>query len=106
VGPKELKSVIESTGILLPSAATLYSLLRKHGMIEPKRVRTRAAPRPTKLRMTSAPNEVWSADYKGQFRLGSGEYCRCCGSASVSSSSGSSPATPNKMAGMNACTGR
>jgi transposase InsO family protein len=67
--------VIESTGILLPSAATLYSLLRKHGMIEPKRVRTRAAPRPTKLRMTSAPNEVWSADYKGQFRLGSGEYC-------------------------------
>src|SRR6185503_20133444 len=49
-GPKKLKSVIESRGILLPSAATLYSVLRKHGMIEPKRVRLRAAPRPTKLR--------------------------------------------------------
>lgn len=74
-GPKKLKSMIESSGILLPSAATLYTVLRKRGLIEPKKVRVRAAPRPTKLRMTTAPNEVWSADYKGQFRLGNGEYC-------------------------------
>jgi transposase InsO family protein len=74
-GPRKLKSIIESTGVLLPSAATLYTLLCKHGLVERKKTRLRAPPRPTKLRMTSAPNEVWSADYKGQFRLGCGQYC-------------------------------
>jgi transposase InsO family protein len=75
-GPKKLKTMTESSsGVLLPSAATLYTVLRKHGLIEPNKKRTRAAPRPTHLRMTTAPNEVWSADYKGQFRLGDGKYC-------------------------------
>jgi len=74
-GPKKLKSVIEERGVRMPSAATVYSVLKQKGLVVPKKVRTRAHPRPTKLRMTAAPNEVWCADYKGQFRLGDGSYC-------------------------------
>jgi transposase InsO family protein len=75
-GPKKLKDSLEEMhGVSLPSSSTIGDILKKHGLVAPRRCRVRAAPRPTKLRATSAPNQVWCADYKGQFRLGNGTYC-------------------------------
>jgi transposase InsO family protein len=75
-GPKKLKETLESHhGISLPSGSTIGDILKRHGLVEPRRCRVRAEPRPTKLRATTGPNEVWCADYKGQFRLGNGTYC-------------------------------
>jgi transposase InsO family protein len=75
-GPKKLKDVLETdSGVLLPSSSTIGDILKKRGLIEPRRRRARFEPRPTKLRTTTAPNQVWCADYKGQFRLGNGQYC-------------------------------
>jgi len=75
-GPKKLKVMVErSAGIALPSSSTIGGILKSRGLIEPRRRRQRATPRPTGLRATTSANEVWCIDYKGQFRLGDGTYC-------------------------------
>jgi len=59
----------------IPSETTLNSLLKKHQLIKNKKRRgpklSKAYPRfdPSKC------NEIWSADYKGKFKLGNGRYC-------------------------------
>jgi transposase InsO family protein len=76
-GPKKLKEVLEQrTGRQLPSASTVGEILVRAGLVEPRKVRPRA-PRPATPRLVppSAPNDVWSTDYKGQFRLGDRSYC-------------------------------
>ena len=75
-GPKKLKAVIErERGVRLPAASTIGSMIDSRGLAEPRRKRTKYAARPSGLRDVSAANELWCADYKGQFRLGDGSYC-------------------------------
>lgn len=75
-GPKKLKSELEREhGRSFPAASTICGVLRRNGLITQPPQRPRYASRPTRLRQTVAPNEVWCADYKGQFRLGDGSYC-------------------------------
>jgi transposase InsO family protein len=75
-GARKLKHVIEQTmSIALPSSWTIAKILKQRGLIETRPHRKHAQPRPTKLRTTSAVNEVWCADYKGQFRMADGRYC-------------------------------
>jgi transposase InsO family protein len=75
-GPKKLKEVVErEVSVKLPAPSTIWSILTNTGLITPKPKRKRAPMRPTQLRETAEPNEVWCADYKGQFRLGNTEYC-------------------------------
>jgi hypothetical protein len=47
----------------------------EHGLIVPRRRRSRHHSQPTGLRDATAPNDIWCIDYKGQFRLGDGSYC-------------------------------
>lgn len=60
-----------------PAPSTIGELLRREGLIRPRRRRHRQAIAPLDACLTVArsPNEVWSTDFKGEFRLGSGEYC-------------------------------
>ncbi len=59
----------------LPARTTVFDILGRHGMLARKRQRRRighpGAPSSTML----APNDVWSADFKGQFKTGDGHYC-------------------------------
>lgn len=74
-GPKKLKQVLESElGHTFPAASTVGAVLRRHGLVSQQQ-RRRYVSRPTALRQTELANEVWCADYKGQFRLGNGSYC-------------------------------
>jgi putative transposase len=59
----------------LPAPSTAGDLLRRHGLVEP-RVRRRKPPHPgrPKLEVTS-PNDLWSCDFKGEFRMGNRRYC-------------------------------
>jgi putative transposase len=58
-----------------PARSTVCDLLSRHGMVPKKRQR-RAIGHPGKpTSHISAPNEVWSADFKGQFKTGDGRYC-------------------------------
>lgn len=75
-GPKKIKAVLERRlGHALPSASTLGNILLREGLIEPRAQRPRHKARPTGLSIATAPNDGWSIDYKGQFRLGDGNYC-------------------------------
>ena len=57
-----------------PSRSTVCSLLKARGLIHPQRRRHRPAPGPLP-RAPRTVNEVWTTDFKGQFRTGDGVYC-------------------------------
>lgn len=76
-GGKKLKQVLElQHGVKLPAPSTITEILKRKGLVEPKRRRRRVLPLGSAtLREAASPNALWCADYKGQFRLGSGAYC-------------------------------
>ena len=76
-GPRKLRVWLEKRhpGVLLPSASTIGDLLSRRGLVQPRRRRPGIYPYPERLRQVEAPNQVWCIDYKGQFRLGNGQYC-------------------------------
>jgi putative transposase len=58
-----------------PTRSTVNAILARHGLLRKHRRRTAAAhPGAAPLR-TTAPNQVWPADFKGQFKTGDGAYC-------------------------------
>jgi transposase InsO family protein len=77
-GPKKLKAWLERKheGIALPAASTIGAWLKREGLVK-SRPRRRRCPgmSPTELTPATAPNDVWCADFKGQFKLGNGRYC-------------------------------
>ena len=59
----------------VPSRSTVFDILKRHGLVKPRRRRTRwKHPGAVPLR-TDAPNQVWTIDFKGQFRTRDGRYC-------------------------------
>ena len=59
----------------LPGRSTVCDILSRHGMVAKRRQR-RALGHPGKpSSLILAPNDLWCADYKGQFRTGNGRYC-------------------------------
>ena len=58
-----------------PSKTTIYNILKAAGLITPQRVRRRVAIYPKPLSQAEAPNQLFSADYKGQFLTGAGVWC-------------------------------
>jgi len=59
----------------LPHRSTVCDILSRHGMVAKKRQRRRIGHPGKPTSQILAPNDVWSADYKGQFRTGNGIYC-------------------------------
>lgn len=58
-----------------PAPSTVADLLARRGLVQ-KRRRRRASTHPGVVRpTTAAPNDLWTADFKGQFRTGDGAYC-------------------------------
>ena len=60
---------------LLPAASTIGELYRRHGLVKTRRRQRRHKPFAASVLRVDAPNEVWTADFKGEFRLRSGSYC-------------------------------
>lgn len=59
----------------VPSARTLHKYLRREGLVK-KRRRSRRRPHPGRPTAPfEAPNSIWSADFKGQFKTRDGIYC-------------------------------
>jgi transposase InsO family protein len=59
----------------LPGRSTACDILRRHGMVPRRRQRRRIGHPGKPTSPILGPNEVWSADFKGQFRTGDGRYC-------------------------------
>jgi transposase InsO family protein len=58
-----------------PARSTVAELLRRNGLTTKRRRRVVRGHPGHPLTPMSAPNVIWTADYKGQFRLGNGHYC-------------------------------
>lgn len=59
-----------------PAASTVGAILKRHGLVESRRPPRRRWPSAHKpLPEPTAPNQSWSSDFKGQFRMGDGRLC-------------------------------
>ena len=59
-----------------PAASTIGDILGREGLIKPRpKRRLKAMPSPLPLIEPQAPNELWTIDFKGQFRLGNRRWC-------------------------------
>lgn len=59
----------------LPARSTVCDILSRHGMVPKKRNRRRIGHPGKPSSLILAPNDLWCADYKGQFKTGDGLYC-------------------------------
>lgn len=58
-----------------PAPSTAGAILQRHGLVEARRRRRRREPVPKPRFRAERPNEMWTADFKGEFRLGDRELC-------------------------------
>jgi transposase InsO family protein len=76
-GPRKILAYLEPRHprATFPAASTVGALFKRHGLVRPKRRRPQPGHpgRPTSPIL--APNDVWTADFKGHFALGSGPRC-------------------------------
>lgn len=62
--------------IAFPSRAVFDQILARNGLVKPRRARRRQTASPFVHRYPATlPGELFTMDYKGQFRLGNGQYC-------------------------------
>jgi transposase InsO family protein len=59
----------------IPSETTVYNMIKVEGLIQPNKRRRRVAPNIDPLSKARKPNELWTADFKGQFLTGEGTWC-------------------------------
>ena len=60
--------------VRVPARSTIHAVLDRHGLVKRSRARRNRATG-TPLSEGAAPNDLWCADYKGEFKLGNGRYC-------------------------------
>lgn len=59
--------------VRVPAKSTIHAVLDRHGLVKPAIKRRRATGTP--LSAGLAPNDLWCADYKGEFQLANKRYC-------------------------------
>lgn len=65
----------EYPDIKWPAASSAGELLKRNGLVKPRKKRRRFTPYTQPFADCSGPNDTWSIDYKGQYRLQNGKYC-------------------------------
>lgn len=58
----------------LPGVSTIALILKRYGLVK-KRRRVRRIREVHPIFKAKAPNEIWSVDFKGEFRMGNMRYC-------------------------------
>jgi transposase InsO family protein len=58
-----------------PAVSTVGDILNRHGLVKKRYPRKHTPAHSEPLRDCNAPNKVWSADYKGQFKMKNQRYC-------------------------------
>jgi len=71
-GPKKLRVLLAKADpeMKLPSESTIAAVLKRHGLVKPRRRRKKTPPYTAPLAHASHPNALWSIDFKGDFALG------------------------------------
>jgi transposase InsO family protein len=76
--PAALRQLLEQ-GERLPAASTVGEALRRAGLVRSRRRRAKPTDALSSTALSNladaAPNDVWSADFKGEFRTQDGKWC-------------------------------
>ena len=65
---------LQGNSITLPAISTVHAVLDRHGLVS-RGHRRRYKAQGTSLSRPSQPNDLWCADYKGEFMLADRRYC-------------------------------
>jgi len=60
--------------VRIPAISTVHAVLDRYGLVK-RMGRRRSKANGTPLSAGAAPNELWAADFKGEFKLGDGRWC-------------------------------
>lgn len=76
-GPKKIKILLARKyhADEIPSLTTIYNLLRQEGLIAKRKTHRHITRYDRPVRHANEPNDVWTADYKGQFAVGTSQWC-------------------------------
>ena len=76
-GPRPIRDLLlrEQPQHPWPAVSTFGAILKRHGLVRPRKRRNSVPPHSQPLAHATAPNTVWSADFKGHFALGNGRRC-------------------------------
>jgi transposase InsO family protein len=76
-GPKKLRAILgeRAPQRAWPAASTIGDLVRRAGLSQPRRRPRYTVPLTQPLAAAQAPNDVWTADFKGWFRTTDGTRC-------------------------------
>ncbi|MEP8672885.1 DDE-type integrase/transposase/recombinase [Enterobacter hormaechei] len=76
-GPKKLRMWLlnHHVDFTVPAASTIGDILKREGLVPDKKRKRRTPGNRQPLTIISENNQVWSADFKGKFRLLSRKYC-------------------------------
>ena len=77
LGPKKIQALLQQRfpSEPIPSKTTIYKVLHAEGLVIQRRRKKRVSPFPQPFATVDEANDVWSADYKGQFRMQNGFWC-------------------------------
>lgn len=75
-GPRKLRRLLLTAGVApVPARATIALILKREGLIARRARRPPRQAAPAAHTAMAAPNVVWTADFKGEFRTGDGAWC-------------------------------
>ncbi len=76
-GPKKVVDALRREGPhwAWPADSTAGAILKRAGLVRPRVRRHRVAPYSEPFRDCGGPNQTWSVDFKGDFRLGNARRC-------------------------------
>lgn len=76
-GPAKIKDFLIAEGYEgdWPAASTIGEIYKRYGLVKPRKKRKRIMAYSEPLKHCLSSNAVWSADFKGQFKLKNKRYC-------------------------------
>lgn len=76
-GPKKIIALLEDKhpDESWPAVSTAGEWFKKHGLVQCRKLRRRVPPYTEPFAECKEPNDVWSADYKGQFKTQDNKIC-------------------------------
>lgn len=76
-GPRKIIAwlTMKQPSLKLPSHSTVSELFQKHGLIQKDEVEVRPIKHLAPIFESTAPNDVWCTDFKGEFKMGNGKIC-------------------------------
>lgn len=74
--PKIREKIIRKhPGTRIPAISTIHAVLDRHGLVKSDLRKKRYKAEGTPLLHVQSPNDLWCADYKGEFMMGDQKYC-------------------------------